>query len=603
MAPSKDEPTPSRKPGAAAEGPGVGVSAGARARSIGWAVLTAYSLALLGRAVYHHGAGAIADVSLWELQYPQRLMAWIGGLVLAALWESALFLPLGFCAGLVVPRGSGRLERLKSRLYALTIAGGLALIVVAIDTVGAWNAPAALGGVFPLLGCLLGIWIGAAWQRGWRARLWLVPKIAVPAVLLVVGLGILGWLSLERTPLLFETARVTSAEKRRLVREIRRKSPTALEEGQIQTLRLTEHDLNVLLSWGLSLGAPQRKAQVGLAHDAASLAVSAYVPLGAAGPRYLNLVMTGAAGITDGVLRLEVDRCRVGSLDVPRWVLRAAASTVRSLIYQDRRSRLLLEATRHMAVEPNAVELVYGPVHVPPDLRRTFLRPAGVSDEVLASTQAQVDHLLAVARPLPSSQLSFGLCFETAFTFARDRSLHGDPIVENRAAIFALGTLLGHRRVGEFLGPIFLDEEDPAVRGALLRVTLRGRADWTKHFCVSAVIAILSDAAVSDAAGLLKEELDADIGGSGFSFADLLADRAGTVFGLRATRDEVSVRALQDRLAGGFRIEEFFPPAADLPEGIRDAELQSRYGGVGGEGYRRLLEEIERRVAACAAYR
>ncbi len=54
---------------------------------------------------------------------------------------------------------------------------------------------------------------------------------------------------------------------------------------------------------------------------------------------------------------------------------------------------------------------------------------------------------------------------------------------------------------------------------------------------------------------------------------------------------------------GGFHVDEFFPPAADLPEGIPDAELQSRYGGVGGEPYRRLIAEIERRIAACAAYR
>jgi hypothetical protein len=60
---------------------------------------------------------------------------------------------------------------------------------------------------------------------------------------------------------------------------------------------------------------------------------------------------------------------------------------------------------------------------------------------------------------------------------------------------------------------------------------------------------------------------------------------------------------MQDRLARGFRIEEFFPPAADLPEGIPDAELQWRYGGVGGRAYNQLIDEIERRIAACAAYR
>ena len=126
-------------------------------------------------------------------------------------------------------------------------------------------------------------------------------------------------------------------------------------------------------------------------------------------------------------------------------------------------------------------------------------------------------------------------------------------------------------------------------------------ADWTRHFTVSGALTVVSAVAPSDAAGLLKEELDAD-GGSGFSFGDLLADRAGTTFADVATRDEASAAAIQARLAGGFRVDDFFPPADGLPEGIQDAELQSRYGGVGGPLYRRTAEEIERRVSACAAY-
>jgi hypothetical protein len=119
---------------------------------------------------------------------------------------------------------------------------------------------------------------------------------------------------------------------------------------------------------------------------------------------------------------------------------------------------------------------------------------------------------------------------------------------------------------------------------------------------VSGALTVLSAAAPSDAAGLLKEELDADAG-SGFSFADLLADRAGTSFADVATRDDASALRVQQRLASGFRVDDFFPAAADLPEGIADAELQSSYGGVGGPLYRQKTDEIERRLARCAAYR
>ena len=173
---------------------------------------------------------------------------------------------------------------------------------------------------------------------------------------------------------------------------------------------------------------------------------------------------------------------------------------------------------------------------------------------------------------------------------------------ENRAAILALGIVLGHQRLARSVGERLDDERSEAAERVVMKTTLRGRGDWARHFTVSSALTVLSSTAPSDAAGLLKEELDAD-GGSGFSFADLLADRAGTTFADVATRDDASARRVQQRLADGFRVDDFFPPAVDLPEGIPDAELQSRYGGVGGALYRQKTDEIERRLKACAAYR
>jgi hypothetical protein len=57
-------------------------------------------------------------------------------------------------------------------------------------------------------------------------------------------------------------------------------------------------------------------------------------------------------------------------------------------------------------------------------------------------------------------------------------------------------------------------------------------------------------------------------GGSGFSFGDLLADWIGTTFAIPATRDAATARTFQERLAAGFRVDDFFSEAADLPENI-----------------------------------
>ena len=82
----------------------------------------------------------------------------------------------------------------------------------------------------------------------------------------------------------------------------------------------------------------------------------------------------------------------------------------------------------------------------------------------------------------------------------------------------------------------------------------------------------------------------------------MLADRAGVTFAMAATGSDASARAIQDRLARGYREEDFMPAGADLPENMQQAEFKSRFGGVGGVEYRRVAGEIERRIAGCAAY-
>ncbi len=574
-----------------------------RRRPIAWIALAAYSTFLVCWALLHHRAGDAAYVPVWELQDSHRLAAWIGGLAFAGFRVFAYFVPVGFLAAMAVPCRRRGWRGLAVRLAALAIAGAVAVLVLTIENGSLWRPTTAARLVLPGLGCLFGAWVATTWLRGRRARLWLAPKIAVLVLMAALLVGLVLWLSVESTPLPFEAANVTSAEKRDIVRLIRSKSPRSLGDGQTHTLRLTEHDVNVLLSWGLSLGSPDRKAQVDFAPDAASLAVSVGVTPGSR-RHYLNLQLTGMVRIDDGDLTVRVDRCRLGRVPVPSWLINPWCPVVASLLRHDRRAKPFLDAIRTAQTGPDWIEATYARVDLPPGFREDLFGPAGAGEEVLASTRAQVEHLLAAVEQLPRGRRpTFGMCLETAFALARERSTETSAVTENRAAIFALGVLLGHSRIEEFLGPVLPQPPRAAARRGLWQVQVRERADWTKHFFVSAAIALLSDAVVSDAAGLLKEEFDADTGGSGFSFADLLADRAGTTFAIRATRDEASAHAIQDRLARGFQVDDFFPPADDLPEGISDSELTSRYGGVGGEAYLRLIDEIERRIAACPAYR
>jgi hypothetical protein len=161
---------------------------------------------------------------------------------------------------------------------------------------------------------------------------------------------------------------------------------------------------------------------------------------------------------------------------------------------------------------------------------------------------------------------------------------------ENRAAILAL-TLY----VNGWNPAMFTPEAKTWAAPVRRDLVLRGRGDLAQHFIVSAVIAAAAGSPVAAAAGLYKELSDAR-DGSGFSFSDLAADRAGERFGLAATRSEASARDLQARIGQRLAEADMMPPIDGLVDNLSEAELKRRFGGVGAPAYNSVIDEIDRRV-------
>ncbi|MBW1767294.1 MAG: hypothetical protein JRJ65_09625 [Deltaproteobacteria bacterium] len=133
-------------------------------------------------------------------------------------------------------------------------------------------------------------------------------------------------------------------------------------------------------------------------------------------------------------------------------------------------------------------------------------------------------------------------------------------------------------------------------------LTLRGRQDLALHFLVSAAIAVSAGGGMADFMGLFKE-MDDSRGGSGFSFADLAADRAGVKFANAGTGSSFSANLLQQQMSGQLKEGDFMPRVDHLPEGIMELELKKKYKDLDSATYRIVDEEIERRIVACRVYR
>jgi hypothetical protein len=225
----------------------------------------------------------------------------------------------------------------------------------------------------------------------------------------------------------------------------------------------------------------------------------------------------------------------------------------------------------------------------------------GVASDFSRVTDAQLRRLVAVSPTNSSGDQKFGVLLTTVFAPMPSSSPQLDLVEHNRAAILALGIAIGHERLSRFAG---LDRQSELVRTVMaLRpgTSLRGREDWARHYCVSAALSVVENPFLSDMGGLIKEELDALTRGNGFSFGDLAADRAGVRFARAATRSELPARTMQERLQKGYSVDDFFPPASDLPENLTMEQFRRDYGGVGTQRYRRAVSEIEARLDRCPA--
>lgn len=220
-----------------------------------------------------------------------------------------------------------------------------------------------------------------------------------------------------------------------------------------------------------------------------------------------------------------------------------------------------------------------------------------MAPEEEARLRAYHDQLVTLtSNPTLPRQISLATLVKSLNGVAQSRSAAGDAAAENRAVIIVLTFYINGRGLAAIV-PGAKTWPRPQPRG----VTLAARGDFAQQFTISAALAATAGSPLSDAIGVYKEVGDSR-GGSGFSFADIAADRAGTVFGERATRSASAARAVQ-RIAASLVEADFMPPATDLPEGMEEADFKRRFGGVGAPAYQRMLQEIDGRVARLSLYR
>jgi len=175
---------------------------------------------------------------------------------------------------------------------------------------------------------------------------------------------------------------------------------------------------------------------------------------------------------------------------------------------------------------------------------------------------------------------------------------------ENRAALTALVIYFGTDKFELLVGDIANLSSQQKQKRNMLRasVKLRNRVDIQKHFIYSAALQLFGSSSTSNAIGELKEFLDSNSGGSGFSFADLMADRAGTRLAMLATDNDESALVVLKNLADITDEALVLPALVGLPEGITQQSFEKYYRDINSLVYTSMIQKIDERLREIPVY-
>lgn len=408
-----------------------------------------------------------------------------------------------------------------------------------------------------------------------------LAKLAIILLAITLAAGLLLFLALDARPLVEHSESISPNAVAQARRLLLANDPRRLSRGD-------EHQATIpaaLIGEGVNYLANRAlhgRGALIVGEESAEIRLTLRAPL-LPGPCYLNLRAT----VAEAQGEPRIASAAIGAVPIPTALVEwALASAVRFFGYEQE-WLLARSAIRRLAFEPARDVVVVAYVWEPAILDRAraiAFDPADLRRIQAAQTAfaALLDHTA------PGAPVALTTVLKPLLGLEGD-----DRRARRRAAIFVLAVYLAEKDLGALI-----PEARNWPRPRPVALTLQKRYDFAQHFVISATLSAWAGEPVADAVGLYKE-LDDIRHGSGFSFRDLAADRAGTRFGELIAQDSERLDAAIQR---NLPESEIAPSLAALPEFLHAAEFRRRFGQPGSPAYRQMLAEIERRVAALPLY-
>jgi hypothetical protein len=359
---------------------------------------------------------------------------------------------------------------------------------------------------------------------------------------------------------------------------------------EIGTIELSEADLNLAANYLLNRYS-KSAVKIELKNNVLRFTVTMTLPRNSLG-QYLNISFR--LGNDDNSELPSLTKFKAGKLLLPA---KFAAFVIDNIIRFTSLNDYFILATRPIKavkIDQQKITIFYYTSRETLIQARNFLTQSGDSPELDIYRQKLAE---IIARHDPVWRLSLAELLKPLFELAYQRSTLKNAIEENKMAIMAINDYVNKKETKKFLST-------PALKpapGKQYSAFLYKRIDLAQHFIGSAAITASVNGQVARVAGEEKELSDAQ-GGSGFSFIDLAADKAGTRFGEMATSSPETARKIQKAMSEIKDYSDFMPDPRDLPEHMDAAEFKQRYQFIDSPAYHEVSKLIDARIAATPIY-
>lgn len=286
----------------------------------------------------------------------------------------------------------------------------------------------------------------------------------------------------------------------------------------------------------------------------------------------------------------QLQALRIGELRIPNFVTSILVSQINKWLQSNYKFNFDTNFIKHLEISQDQISVTYR--YNLADLSQQQNRLPLISKQAREQLLRYQTLLVNNSQLKDKTTVALSEILPPLMQLAATYSENGDALAENRAVIL----VVAFHVLGLSLDN-FIPDTDNWPQPTKQTVTLDGRNDFSKHFMVSAAIAAYTDTILADAIGLYKEIEDSR-SGSGFSFNDIAANRAGTRFTEKAMANQSSARQLQQQILLDLNDSDLMPPWKDLPEHLPEATFKLRFGGINTPAYQQVMQEIETRVSA-----